>query len=82
MDRVINEESWNYVLFERDSQMYVTYLVQYGPATVDFTIKLNGSETSDISSGKRTINALVDGFKSGGASLESRFIKPPLWPNK
>jgi hypothetical protein len=82
MDRVINEESWNYVLFERDSQMYVTYLVQYGPATVDFTIKLNGSEASDISSGKRTINTLVDNFKRGGASLESRFIKPPLWPNK
>lgn len=82
MDRVINEELWHYVLFERDSQTYVTYLVQYGPATVDFTIKLNESEASEIASGKRTINTLVEGFKSGGASLEARFIKPPLWPNK
>ncbi|WP_156804629.1 hypothetical protein [Gallaecimonas xiamenensis] len=82
MDRVINEESWNYVLFERDSQMYVTYLVQYGPATVDFTIKLNAPEISDISSGKRTISSLIEHFKNSGANCESRFIKPPLWPNK
>ncbi|MGF1866587.1 hypothetical protein L4D15_15190 [Enterovibrio norvegicus] len=76
MDRIIKEELWSHVCFERDDEIYLTYLVQSGPATVDYTVKLNTSEVNLVKSGDSEVKRLLGGFE------QSRFIIPPIWPTK
>ncbi|OEE65472.1 hypothetical protein A1OS_13685 [Enterovibrio norvegicus] len=76
MDRIIKEELWSHVCFERDDEIYLTYLVQSGPATVDYTVKLNTSEVNLVQSGDSEVKRLLGGFE------QSRFIIPPIWPTK
>ena len=72
MDTIIEEEQWNYVCFERGGDVFLTYLVQTGPATVDYTVKLSANEASSVKSGISSAKQLLGGFS------QSRLIKPPI----
>ncbi|MDD1781142.1 hypothetical protein LRP49_07980 [Enterovibrio sp. ZSDZ35] len=76
MDRIIEEELWNYVCFERDDNIYLTYVGQSGHATVDYTVKLNAYEVNLVKSGHSSVKRLLGGFN------QTRFIIPPFWPIK
>ncbi len=76
MDRVIEEENWNYVCFERGQNVFLTYLIQHGPVTLDYTVELNSEEKHLIKSGKFKAKQLLGGFD------EARLLSPPIWPSK
>ncbi|OCQ23149.1 hypothetical protein A7985_04145 [Pseudoalteromonas luteoviolacea] len=76
MDIVIEEERWSFVCFERGEEIFLTYLVQTGPAMVDYTVKLNTNEIASIKSGMYKAKSLLGSFDS------SRFVKPAIWPQK
>ena len=76
MDRIITEELWSHVCFERDEEVFLTYLVQIGPTTVDYTVKLNTSEVNLVKSDSSMVKKLLGSFN------QSRFITPPIWPKK
>lgn len=76
MDTIIEEEQWSFVCFERGEEVFLTYLVQTGPATVDYTVKLRVNEIAAIKSGKNSAKSLIGGFDN------HRLVKPPVWPSK
>ena len=76
MDRIIKEELWSHVCFESNDGIYLTYLIQFGPATVDYTVKLNATEVNLVKSDSFVVKRLVGSFN------QSRYIIPPIWPNK
>ena len=76
MDRIIEEEIWNYVCFEKGEDVFLTYMVQHGPATVDYTVRLSANEANSVKQGHTSAKSMLDSFDA------SRFVKPSLWPSK
>ncbi|WP_199609777.1 hypothetical protein [Flocculibacter collagenilyticus] len=81
MEKIIEEAPWSYVCFEKDSEIFLTYVVQHGFVTTDYTVKLNRSEAAFVRSGALTAKLLVSKF-AGNSAIQSRLVLPAIWPKK
>ena len=78
-DRVIAEERWSHVLFQRDSAYLLTFL-SGGPVEVDHTIRLPEALALSVAHHPDQLGSLVEQCRGGSLPVGAEPYGSPAWP--
>ena len=79
-DRIVAEEPWHFVIFERAGSYFATYLTG-GPVETDNTVRLAESEVAALKD-PGFPKTLIERFRANTDALSPRLVSPPIWPHR
>ena len=80
-DKVLAEERWSYVLFERGDRALLTF-ASGGPVEIDQTVSIPVEEARALANSQPRLRAYVQTLLSNRDELCSRRLSAPVWPDR